>query len=552
MSGNDQKRLTAVLGATANRRQMVRGATGVGLALPALLASLHGAGASGATRGAVAARAQGTPKKGGTFVCLGDQEVVGLSPEDADPTVVWAVVCQIHNALYTVDENNELQPDLAESHTTSPDGKTWTFKLRSGVTFHNGDAFTSADVKYTYDWIMDEKNASTRIGNFNLVDKVEAPDPQTVVVTLKQPSPSMLFNVGGVFIYPAKYHAEVGETAYKAKPIGTGPFKLKEWKAAERTTLDAFDGHFRGRPNVDEFRMDVVPEASGRMAALEAGKADTTIWPLGPEDNQSLKKSGKFTAWDWLQGAINHFPLNNNHPFLSDNQARKAMMYAIDRQGIVDDIFQSDAVVADSNMSPAYKWHTDDVTKYEFDPDKARQTLEDAGWTGDGTRAKDGQKAAFECIVKTGDTVRRPEAEIVQQFLKDIGVDMQLREEPSPAMLQGMRDGSADAALFNWTYGTVDPDATNELSTGGANNFSQYSNPKVDELLQQGLTEVDEQKRIEIYQQIQKIITEDVPFLYILILKATTFYANRIKGVPEKVLSGDNYIQKVYQVWIEE
>ncbi len=551
MSSNDKKRMADVFGARANRRQMIRGAAGAGLAAPAFAAGLQAAGAAGTTRFATVDRAQGTPKKGGTFVCLGDQEVVGLSPEDADPTVVWAVVCQIHDSLYEQDENNELQPALAESYTISPDGKTWTFKLRKGVKFHNGDDFTSEDVKYTYDWIMDAKNGSTRIGNFDLVAKVDAPDPLTVVVTLKAPSPSMLFNVGGTYIYPAKYHAQVGEKGYKAKPVGTGPFKLKEWNAAERTTLTAFDDHFRGRPYVDEFRMDVVPEASGRAAALEAGKADTTIWPLGPEDNQSIKDGGKFAYWDWVQGAINHFPLNNEHPFLSDKEARKAMMYAIDRQSIVDDIFQGAAVVADSNMSPAFKWHTDDVTKYDYDPDKAKQTLDAAGWTGSGTRAKNGQKAAFECIVKTGDTVRRPEAEIVQQLFKDVGIDMQLREEPSPAMLDGMRTGKADAALFNWTYGTADPDATNELSSGGANNFSHFKNAKVDELLKQGLTEMDEKKRIAIYQQIQQIITEEVPFLYILILKATTFYAKRVKGVPEKMLNGDNFIQKVYQVWIE-
>src|SRR5690606_20617900 len=129
----------------------------------------------------------GTPVQGGKFVTLGHQEVASLSPEGSGPTVQWVAIAQIHNALYEMDQDYELIPVLAESYEASADGLTYTFKLRKDVRFHNGDTFTSADVKYTYEWIMDEANASTRISDFELVEQVDAPDDTTVVVTLREP-----------------------------------------------------------------------------------------------------------------------------------------------------------------------------------------------------------------------------------------------------------------------------------------------------------------------------------------------------------------------------
>ncbi|MDP8909893.1 MAG: ABC transporter substrate-binding protein [Chloroflexota bacterium] len=573
MSGSDantEKNRTVYLRLDSNtsRRDFLKKAAAAGLAGSAVVSGVHRTGASqtGATPSPMAsplASSQASPvtqagpgQPGGEFVVLGHQEVSSLSPEDADATVHWAVVTQMHDGLYQYDENYEIQPVLADSYELSPDGRTYTFRLKQGVTFHNGDPFSSADVKYTYDWIMNPDNASTRAGSFELVESVEAPDPTTVVVTTTEPTATFMSSVAPTMIFPARYHAEVGEEAYKAAPVGTGPFKLREWNAAQRTVLERNDTYFRGRPYFDVYRLDVVPEAGGRMAALQTGAADTSIWPLNAEDNVTLVESGQFTSYEWLQSAVNHFPLNNTHPALSDKQVRKAMMHAINRQAIIDDIFQGQSVLATSNLTPANQtYYTDQVTQYDYNVETANQLLDQAGWAmgGDGIREKDGQKLSFTCVTITGDTTRRPEAEIVQQWLIEVGIDMQLQEAPVTTILEQMRAGEMDAALFNWVYGdALEPDARETLSTDGANNFTQFSNARVDELLQAGVRELDEQARIPIYHEIQQIVAEEVPFLFIMHLSAFTFYNNRIQGLPESAVSGDALLQKAYQYWIEE
>ena len=547
---------------TGSRRQFLAAAAAAGL-IPVLSSST------------VAARAAQDvqPVRGGTFVTISQDSIESLSPEDDSETAQWVVVAQLFDSLYNVNENYEMEPVLADSYEASPDGKTYTFKLKSGVTFHNGDEFTSADVKYTYDWILDPKNGSNRAGNFELVDSVEAPDPQTVVVKLKDADVTFMVNVAPTFIFPSKYHAEIGENDFKGKPVGTGPYKVKEWIPAQSTTLEANEDYFRGRSNFDQVRVDVVPEAAGRSAAMESGKADNSIWSLNAEDNNNLKDSGKFKVYETLQNAVNHFVLNNTppvgaggtpvaggaqpQPFLSEKSVRQALLYALDRQSLADDIFKGQAQVATSNLSPnVAAYYNPDVPKYDFNPDTARKLLDEAGWVeGDnGIREKDGNKAQFTLMVFQGDTQRRPEAELAQQWWKDIGVDVQLQEGITSDVLAGMVEGRLQAALFNWVYNGDggDPDCRDTLSSTGANNFCHFHNEEVDKLLSQGIVEQDHDKRVEIYNRVQEIVAEEVPFLFLLNLQSIAFFANRIKGLPDEVLSTDNMYLKLYKYWIQE
>ena len=547
---HDHHRLSAIQHLMAihqDRRTMLKAAAAAGL-IPVL---------SGATLAQRAAAQDAQPVRGGTYIMLSQDAIESLSPDDTTEGVQNATISNLFDGLYVVNEQYELEPVLADSYEASEDGLVYTFTLKSGVTFHNGDAFTAQDVLYTYNWIMDEANASTRTANFELVDTVEAPDDQTVVVTLKEADVSFMVNVATTLIYPKDDHAAKGEDAFKGEPVGTGPFTYGEWAPQQRVVLNANEDYFRGRPNMDAFQVDVVPEAAGRMAALETGQADNSIWGLNAEDNQTLKDSGNFKLYETLQVATNHFPLNNTHPFLGDKAARQAMMFALDRQSFADDIFLGQAQVATSNLSPAIeKYYNPDVAQYEFDPEKSRQILDDAGWSegSDGIREKDGVKAQFTMMVFQGDTQRRPEAEIAQQWWADVGIQCDLQEGITSDILAGLVDGTYDAGLFNWVYGGTngDPDARDTLGTGGANNFFNYSNEEVDQLLQDGIRELDEAKRIEIYKRIQEIIADEVPFLFLLVLQNIVFYSNRIKGLPETVLNADNLYPKTYLYWIEE
>lgn len=546
-----------LLDVATSRRSLLKKAAVAGVSAPALAAAF-GTGGIASAHFEPKLLQDGTPvPQGGTFVMLGHQEIASLSPDDAGPTVHFVIVTQIFNALMEIDENYVYQPILAtEEPTVSDDGLQYTFTLHDGVTFHNGDPFTSKDVKYTYEWYMNPDNAAVNANDFRSVDSVEAPDDLTVIVNLTEPSAAFYFQVASTFIVPADYHAEIGEDQFKAEPIGTGAFKLQSWDAARSTTVEAYDDHFRGRPNLDEVRLDVVPEASVRAIALENGEADSSVWPLVIEDENRLIDSGQFQTFVTSSNAVNHFPLNNTHPILGEKLVRQAMMYAIDRQAVIDDIFGGAAQIATGNLSPAIEaYYNPDVTTYSYDPEQAAALLEEAGWMmgDDGVREKDGEPLTFTCNVITGDQARRPEAEVVQSYLAEAGIDMQIEEAPVATILEQMREGEMDASLFNWTYGSgSDPDASVTLRSDGTNNFSQFTNARVDELLEAGLVETDPETRAQYYKEIQEIVAEEVPFIYMMYWDLFNHFSQRVQGLPDSALTADPMYATAYQWWIEE
>jgi peptide/nickel transport system substrate-binding protein len=293
------------------------------------------------------------------------------------------------------------------------------------------------------------------------------------------------------------------------------------------------------------------------MIAMETGDADSSVWPLVTEDSLILADNPEFMVYRTSGTAVNHFPLNNTIPQLSDKRVRQAMLHAIDRQKVIDDIFKGAATIATSNLSPAFTdWYNPDVTTYAYDVEKAKALLEEAGWTatGDDVRQKDGEQLSFTCTVITGDQARRPEAEVVQQYLRAVGIDMQIEEAPVATILEQLRKGEMEASLFNWTYGgdDADPDASTTLRSDGANNFSHFNNPRVDELLDLGLAELDKEKRKAYYSEIQQIVADEVPFLYMMYWDIFTPFSGRIKGLPESAQSSDELYAKAYQFWIEE
>jgi len=527
------------------RRQFMH-LTAVGFSAAALAACAPAVAPTGGAAEAPAAAesAAATDVTGGTLVWVGHQEVSGLSPSDAGPTVHWAMISNIHNALLQVDTNNELIPVLAESYEVAPDGLQFTFTLKQGVKFHDGKEFTAADVKYTYEFYSKAENGSTLANNFLGMGEIETPDDYTVVVNMNEVNADFLVNAATTWIVQSEYHAEVGEEVYRTAPIGTGAFKLVEWVPAEYTLLEAFPDHFQGRPRVDFLRQNIVPEPSVRTIALETGEADSATWPLLVEDSLRLRDEG-FTVFATLAGSVKHFPLNTQLPQLSDKLVRQALLMAIDRQRIIDELWNGAAEIAHSNLSPANAfYHKADVKQYAYDPEAAKAQLEAAGWVAgaDGVREKEGVRLSFTCTTITGDQARRPIAELVQQFLGEVGVEMLLEEAPVASILEALPKGEMDASIFNWTYGSqLSPDASTTLRSDGANNFSRLNNARVDELLDLGRQEIDPEKRRAYYYEIQDIVADEVPFLYLQWDQWLNVHHPRVNGLPETAttLRGD-------------
>jgi peptide/nickel transport system substrate-binding protein len=531
----------------STRREFLKRAAALGVgaaAIPSLV------------RSPLVVEAAPSARRGGTVRVTGHQEVSSLSPDDSAPSVHWVVVTQLHNALVELNEYNVIERSLAENYSVSKDGLQYTFKVRRGVKFHDGSELTADDVKYTYEWYKNPANAANLGVRFAAMDKVETPDKYTVVVKMKEPFAPFLIQTATTFIYSAKYHGRIGERAYKSQPMGTGPFRLREWRAAEFTTLDAFDGHFRGRPNIDQFRQDIVPEPSVRTIALRTGTSDSATWPLLVEDNLAFETNPNYVVFRTASTGVNHFPINNKMPQLSDKRVRQALLHAIDRQRLIDDVWRGTAQLAHSIYPPSMRlWYDRGLKTYAYDQTRARALLEEAGWRmGPGNvRVKDGQRLSFTIAVITGDRARRPLAEIAQQDLAAVGVEARIIERPVATILEQLPKGQLDASLFNWTYnsGPAEPDPQTTLVSGGVRNFANYSNPRMDDLLKQGLREVDVKKRQRIYQEVQRIFVEDVPILHIMYWDWFNVFSRRIKGLPQKPELAFEIYRNAYKWWIE-
>lgn len=473
----------------------------------------------------------------GTLVWLGHQEVAGMGPNDIGPDVQASVIFNIMNPLLHVNHLTETEPILAKAFEVAEDGLSYTFYLHEGVRFHDSSEFTAQDVKYTYEFYAQPGN--TMAGRFIGMREVEVVDRYTARVHMNRVNAAFLRVAGELPIVPAAYHAEVGDQGFRTNPIGTGAFRLREWRPAEFTEIVAFEDHFRGRPLVDAIRLEVVPEPSVRYIALLTGDAHATVWPLLVEDSLELGQTPGFRVIKTLWNSPRFIPLNNERPQLADVRVRRAMLHAIDRQRIVDELDGGLGVVATSHLSPNNPFfHNPNVPLYPFNPEQARSILDGAGWVpgGDGIRAKDGLRLSFTCTTISGDQARRPMAELSQIFLRDVGVEMLLAEAPVAAILQGLREGALEASLFNWTHGSlVDPSPTSTLRSDGADNFYRYRNPEMDRLIDEGLATVDPEQRRLIYNRTQELYAEDVPGLYLHFPEGMLVFSEVVQGLPEQV-----------------
>jgi peptide/nickel transport system substrate-binding protein len=494
------------------------------------------------------------PQQGGTlrFAIVNDPRPYPIIAAGAFNTLL--VQKTMFNGLTRPDpQNSTPTSDLAASWTVSRDLLTWTVQLRRGITWHDGKPFTSADVKFTFDTIMDPKVNARYRGNFPGLRRTEAVDDHTVRFVFDAPLsafPAML--AYNAYIVPK--HLLEGQDLnapadFYRLPIGTGPFRFKEQMRGSHLTVEANPRYFEGRPLLDAIVFKVLPDPNTQIAQFRAGELDLT-WleaPLLP----ALKAVPGVEINFGRQVNYYMVDLNNRLPIFADLRVRQAVAYAIDRKAIIEQVFLGTAELANGPISPILKpYYTPEVTSYAYDPAKAKKLLSDAGWTpgSDGLLEKGGKKFAFTLESYAG-TVTDKVAVVVHQYLRQVGMDVTLQYTNVPQMYEKVLAGKHEA-MVGWWISPSDPDQTAFWQTGGGFNTSGYANAEVDRLLSEGRATVDVSKRAIAYHKLQKILAEDVPYVFLCYPMEIRAVAARVQGLPPVGLRDG--LAYAHKLWLKQ
>ncbi len=471
-----------------------------------------------------------TPKTGGTLKVAWDAEWVSLDPHLSSAYSSFAVLANVVEGLTTFDNDIKLAPALAESWEQSADGLTWTFHLRHGVKFSNGREMTSADVLFSFQRIMDPTLGSGRVNSCGGKDATfAAPDDYTFTITTSTPNGILPVTIAGAAGCAIVAKESVGSDGQIVVPIGTGPFTIQDVQGTTSMKLVKNPDYWQtGYPYLDEVDVTVIPENSSRVAALEGGEVDLILNPPAESYDELKSKSDIVMSQTPLLG-YDYMALNTKHDPLGDVKVRQAIAYAIDRDQICQAGDFGLCTVIDGPTGPGSPWYFD-YAPYTHDVAKAKQLLADAGYPN-------GFSISLMPTSTYENTVRQ--AQVVQQNLADVGITATINSPEWSQWLELEGAGNYDAYICGWT-GLTDADSYYFLQqhTGEVFNFTGYSNPNLDKLLDEGRTTSDFNQRYQIYQQANKILVDDAPYVYFynpLNLRAWKDYVQGFVNRPDEM-----------------
>ena len=425
-----------------------------------------------------------------------------LDPAASNDVPSHRVTLQIYDNL-VAREGTKLVPGLAESWT-QVDPLTLDLKIRKGVKFHNGDEMKASDVKFSLERALASPEVSHILAGINGVEVI---DDYTVKVTTEKPMAAILNNLSHITIAILSERAtkEAGDK-FGQNPVGSGPYKFVSWQSGDRVTLEAFPEYWQGEAPVKNVVYRNIVEETNRTIGLETGELDVVYDILGM-DKVKLREDERFTFIEEPQLALTYLGFNLKKEPYNNPKVREAISYAIDQKPIIDTVFLGAAEPANSILGKnIFAYY--DVEKFTQNIEKAKALMAEAGYP-DGFKAK---------LWVNDNPVRRDTAVILQDQLKQIGIDVAIETLEWGAFLDGTARGEHEMYILGWVNTARDPDMYELVSSstmGAAGNRAFYSDPEMDKMLAAGKVELDPEKRKEIYKEIQIKIRKDIPMYMI-------------------------------------
>jgi peptide/nickel transport system substrate-binding protein len=471
-----------------------------------------GGGSTGSSGGGGSSGSAGAPKRGGSLTIARIEDSQSFDKTSVFQNESIWLAEQIMEPLYTVGPDGKtLKPWLATSYTKSGDGLTYTFKLRPGVKFSNGQPMTSADVKFTFEDVMGQKKGWGYLDA--AIKKVTTPDPQTVVFHLKYRWAPFVADVSlfanGVI---PKNFAGQSRTDFYKHPIGTGPFMWDSRVVGKSVTFKRNPNYWqKGKPYLDKVTWTYETSDNTRELQLEGNQIQVDEFPpfntITKLQNTPGVKMGLFpsTRTDYLD-------INTDYAPLKDEHVRRAIVYSIDQNAIIKSVLFGHGTPANSFMPPQVPFYDKNTPGLKYDPAKAKQEM---------AQSKYPHGFKVEMLVGSGDQVQNSEAQIMQQALKPLGINMTIKTEDTSTAFQDVENLKYQLSFSYWTMDIADPDELVSFAVdskaGGAHSFyTDYNNPQLVSLSHQAEHNEDPAQRQKLYSQIQSIAAQSafLPPLY--------------------------------------
>ena len=426
-----------------------------------------------------------------------------LDPQKTAGTLTFQTVRSIFDTLVEPDAKGQIVGALAERWQTSADNLTWTFALRQGVQFHNGDPLTSADVKATFERIRNKEFASPKASEYAAITSIETPDQNTVVFKLSKPfSPLLAALASGWGAILPKSLIDAGHD-FSSNPVGTGPFVFKEWVRDNRIVLAKNPGYWmKGLPRFDSLIFQIIPERAVQVQGLISGQIDGSDI-IDQEDVPMLESSGKVNIERPLTAQIFVLAMNCSKPPLNDLRVRQAVNYAIDKQAVLDVAYGGGKPIG-TFMNYGNAYYRDFTSLYPYDPAKARSLLAQAGV---------GKDTALEMVLPSNYPPHVKAGEMYQEMLSKVGLNVQIKLVDWPTWYNNVYT----AAKYDFTAiahtGKLDPEGTLG-GYGTEKRYVRWVNATAADLIAKGATAIGFENRRKLYDQAMMIMAREVPFVY--------------------------------------